>query len=356
MACKRTTPHIATAVRAGNLQTYTFASPKSGRKALTPSMTTRIYTSAYKDQPALTIESSKVIAQFLPQIGAKLCSLIFKPLALELLMQRPGPTYRMAPYDGDYVEQGECSGLDDMFPSIDRCYYECYPWQGTLIPDHGEVWSIPWAAAAQDQQIHLVTHGVRFPYRLEKWVSFANASTLHMAYRLTNLSPYPFDFIWAAHPMFVLEEGATLSLPGGIEKVVTVFSASNRLGRYGDEHAWPIATLADGSQRDLRQIAPKRTRDAEKYYIKGKLPAGWCELIYPQSKLTLRLEFPVAQVPYLGILPNEGGWQDLYNIFLEPATGPLDRLDVARLHGQHSTVEGGGSYEWYLAIVLSASH
>ncbi|MCX6042569.1 MAG: hypothetical protein NTV69_15725 [Caldilinea sp.] len=178
----------------------------------------------------------------------------------------------------------------------------------------------------------MVTHGVRFPYRLEKWVSFANASMLHMAYRLTNLSPYPFDFIWAAHPMFVLEEGATLSLPGGIEKVVTVFSASNRLGRYGDEHAWPIATLADGSQRDLRQIAPKRTRDAEKYYIKGKLPAGWCELIYPQSKLTLRLEFPVAQVPYLGILPNEGGWQDLYNIFLEPATGPLDRLDVARLH------------------------
>ena len=55
------------------------------------------------------------------------------------------------------------------------------------------------------------------------------------------------------------------------------------------------------------------------------------------------------------MLPNEGGWQDLYNIFLEPATGPLDRLDVARLHGQHSTVEGGGTYAWHLAIALSAS-
>lgn len=74
-----------------------------------------------------------------------------------------------------------------------------------------------------------------------------------------------------------------------------------------------------------------------------------------QSNLTLRLEFPVEQVPYLGVLPNEGGWQDLYNIFLEPATGPLDRLDVARLHGQHSTVAGGGTYEWHLAIGLSAS-
>ena len=143
--------------------------------------------------------------------------------------------------------------------------------------------------------------------------------------------------------MFVLEEGATVRLPAGVEKIVTAFSASGRLGGYGDEHAWPLATLADGTQRDLRQIGPKRTQDAEKYYVKGKLPAGWCELTYPQSQLTLRLEFPVEQVPYLGVLPNEGGWQDLYNIFLEPATGPLDRLDVARLHGQHSTVEGGGT-------------
>lgn len=96
-------------------------------------------------------------------------------------------------------------------------------------------WSIPWAASVQDDQLHLATHGVRFPYRLEKWISFSSASTLHIAYRLTNLSAYAFDFIWAAHPMFVLEKGATLALPTGIGKVVTAFSASGRLGGYGGE-------------------------------------------------------------------------------------------------------------------------
>ena len=316
-------------------------------------MNTKIYPSTYKDQPALTIESPQVVAQFLPHIGAKLCSLVYKPAALELLIQRPGDHYKLAPYDGDYVEQGECSGLDDMFPAIDRCYYEGYPWQGTPIPDHGEVWSIPWSVTTEAEQLHMATHGVRFPYRLEKWISFSGPAALHMAYRLTNLSPYPFDFIWAAHPMLVLEEGAELRLPEGIEKVVTAFSTSGRLGRYGDEHTWPLAAMADGTQRDLRQIGPKRTRDAEKYYVKGKLPAGWCELTYPQNSLVLRLEFPIEQVPYLGVLPNEGGWQDLYNIFLEPATGPLDRLDVARLHGQHSTVAGGSIYAWHLTLKLS---
>lgn len=321
-------------------------------------MDTRIYPSTYKDQPALTLESPQLIAQFLPHIGAKLCSLVYKPSGLELLIQRPNAEYRVAPYGGDYVEQGECSGLDEMFPAIDRCCYERYPWQGTPIPDHGEVWSIPWQAAVAGERLHLATYGVRFPYRLEKWVSLtssaAGAATLHQSYRLTNLSPYEFDFIWAAHPMFVLEEGAELRLPAGVEKIVTAFSFSGRLGSYGDEHAWPLAVLADGAQCDLRRLNPKRTRNAEKYYVKGRLPEGWCELTYPQSGLVLRLEFPVSQVPYLGILPNEGGWQDLYNIFLEPATGMLDRLDVARLHGAYSTVAGGGTYAWSLAISLAA--
>lgn len=62
---------------------------------------------------------------------------------------------------------------------------------------------------------------------------------------------------------------------------------SGRLGSYGDEHAWPLANVADGKRRDLRQIGPKSTLDAEKYYVKGKLPAGWCELTF----------FPTANWP-----------------------------------------------------------
>jgi hypothetical protein len=84
-------------------------------------MQTRVYESTYKDQPAVTIESDNIAAQFLPGIGAKMASLRYKPLDLELLVQRPGVAYLTQPYDGDYVA-GECSGFDDMFPTIDACY------------------------------------------------------------------------------------------------------------------------------------------------------------------------------------------------------------------------------------------
>ncbi len=324
----------------------------------------KVYESRYKDQPAITIESEKVRSQFLPGVGAKIASLVYKPAATELLVQRPNEKYLLAPYDGDYVAQGECSGFDEMFPSIDRCFYEGYPWRGTPIPDHGEVWSIPWACTIEERRpvsgrnrvsecLHFTVHGVRFPYRLEKWASFADDETLHSDYKLTNLSPFDFDFMWAAHPMFILEQGAELQLPAGVEKVVTTLSFTGSFGRYGDEFAWPIATLADGTALDLRRIRSKAARDAAKYFVKGRMPAGWCALTYPRSGFTLRLDFPVEQVPYFAVLPNEGGWQDLYNIFLEPATASFDRLDVARVRGECSTVRAGATYEWYLDMRLA---
>jgi hypothetical protein len=315
-------------------------------------MTSAIRPSRYKDQSAVTLESETIAAQFLPGIGAKLCSLIYKPAGTELLVQRPAETYQLAPYDGDYVTQGECSGCDEMFPSIDRCFYEGYPWRGTPIPDHGEVWSVPWAFAEADGRLHFATYGVRFPYCLEKWVSFADDATLHTDYRLTNLSGFGLDFMWAAHIMLNLEEGATLSLPDDVRKIVTALSFDDSLGRYGDEFEWPVATLPDGRRRDLRRMQPRTAQDVAKYFVKGRMPEGWCALTYPVSGFALRLGWPVAQVPYLAVLPDEGGWQDLYSIFLEPATASFDRLDVARVRGECSTVRAGATYEWHLSIHL----
>jgi hypothetical protein len=327
-------------------------------------MSFTIRPSLYKDQPAIRLESETIAAEFLPETGAKMCSLRYKPANLELLLQRPNEQYRLASYDGDYVTQGECSGFDEMFPSIDRCFYEGYPWRGTPIPDHGEVWSIPWTTTIEEhkpvagdtrayESLHFTVHGVRFPYQLEKWVAFVDDATLRTDYRLTNLSGFDLDFMWAAHMMLNLEDGATLTLPDGVDKIITALSFDGSLGHYGDEFAWPIATLPDGRRRDLRRMQPKMARDVAKYFVKGKMPEGWCKLTYPRSGCELRLSWPVEQVPYFALLPDEGGWQDLYSIFVEPATASFDRLDVARVRGELSTIKARSTVDWHLAIQLA---
>ncbi len=315
-------------------------------------MNASIFHSRYKDQPAITLETSRVLAQFLPEQGSKLASLIYKPRNYELLVQRPAAQYRTQPFDGDYVA-GECSGLDDMFPTIDTCFYDRFPWEGVKMADHGEVWGLTWRYDIEGGRLHFVTHGVRFPYQIEKWVSFTSENILHLDYRLTNLSPFDFDFLWAAHMMINLEEGVELVMPPGISTIAHTFSMGGPFRQYGEECNWPVARQTDGTIIDLRHIRPKSTRQAYKYYVKDRLPEGWCGLRYPRSDFSLALSFPVEQVPYLGVLPNEGGWQDLYNIFLEPCTATFDRPDVARYRKEDSTLPAHSALEWYLNITLA---
>jgi len=160
------------------------------------------------------------------------------------------------------------------------------------------------------------------------------------------------SYSFASHTMLNLEDGAQLALPDCVRKVVIALNFDGSLGRYGDELDWPVAALPDGRCRDLRRLQERTAHTAVKYFVKGLMPEGWCTLTYPVSGFVLRLDWPVEQVPYLAVLANEGGWQDIYSIFLEPATASFDRLDVARVRGECSTVKARGVYEWHLNMRL----
>jgi hypothetical protein len=315
-------------------------------------MSQQIYESRYKDQPAVSLESDEVRVQFLPGIGAKMASLVYKPRDFELMVQAPGTEYLMQPFDGDYVA-AECTGFDDMFPTIDQCFCDQEPWKGAKMADHGEVWSLPWQLEADGDRLHFSVHGVRFPYRLEKRIGFPDASVLRLDYCLTNLSPFDFDFVWAAHMMINIDEDTELVLPDGVQRIIGTFDLSGQMGGYGDEFAWPIGTLPNGDQKDFRLLEPESAKSAYKYYVKGRLPEGWCGLRYGASDFSLDLSFPADQVPYLGVLPNARGWRDYYNIFLEPCTTSFDRPDVARYRGETATLKGHSIYEWHLDIALT---
>lgn len=313
----------------------------------------RVRKSRYKDQQSVTLESDALVAEFLPGFGSKMCGLVYRPLDRQLLVQRPGAAYRVAPYDGDYVGQGECSGMDDMFPTIDRCFYERFPWRGVEIPDHGEVWSLRWDCAVEGTALRFSTRGVRFPYRLEKRVSFRDARTLRFAYRLTNDSDHEFEYFWAIHPMILVEEGVEVVLPPGVRKVVTAFSSTGELGRWGDEFDWPVATLPDGRRLDLRPVRAPSAGQMNKYFVGERLAEGWCALRYRRSGFTLRFSFPAGKIPYCAVLPNEAGWNGHHSVFLEPATARADRLDVARLRGEQAVVGPRASTGWEFELSVA---
>jgi len=235
-----------------------------------------------------------------------------------------------------------------MFPTISRCFYEEEPWSGTEIPDHGEVWSLPWEYELSEKEVIFSVKGVRFPYALQKSVSLEE-STLHQQYSVVNQSDADFDYIWAAHPLFNTSEGMKLIVPQDSHSIVNAVP-SNRLGSYGRTYAFPDAKLDDGSIFDLSSVPKKNSSDYQKYWFLGKVKQGWCSLHNPHSRLNIDMNWPAEEVPYLGVWVNEGAWAGQYNIAPEPATGAMDRVDFSKMWGMGSLLKSGEIKKWRLSI------
>jgi hypothetical protein len=303
----------------------------------------------YKDEEAVIIENDKIKVILLPGWGSKLASIVYKPLGRELLWQNPGDVYRKTTY-GDCYENGEMSGLDEMFPTISRCNYEGYPWTGAEMPDHGEVWSIPWDYEIENDVVKLWVYGVRFPYKLEKTIFIEN-DCVYLKYKATNLSGFNFDFIWAAHPLFNAFKGMEFIVPSEMNTVVNSV-AGPRLKEYGSFYNFPVAELSDGMEFDLNLVPERNDYGYQKYYFSGKVTDGWCILFNPEASLNIGMRFPKEIVPYLGMWVNEGGYEGQYNIAPEPATGGMDRVDFAKMWGMNSVLYAHESIEWYLDIPI----
>ncbi|MEO5893485.1 MAG: hypothetical protein ABIQ31_24745 [Ferruginibacter sp.] len=305
--------------------------------------------SKYKNKDSIVLENASIRAEFLPDPGGKMVSLINKKTGYEYLLQRGNEVYLDQPFDGDFVK-GECAGFDDMFPTIDVCGYENEPWKDVKMADHGEVWSLPWHYELKNDALYLSVDGVRFPYTMEKNVCFIGENSIRVDYTLTNNSAYDFEFLWAGHLMINMEEGMRVVVPGDCKQAITILTNTGR--EFGELQDWPDFKDGDGNIYRADISRPENVKGFEKYYFNNKLADGWCRLEYPGNENKLTIAFPVDTVPYLGLLMNEKGWDNLYNIIVEPCTICYDRPDVAKKHGQVSKVAGFGKYNWYVHLTI----
>ncbi len=305
----------------------------------------------HKNVNAIRMESQSIAVTLLPGSGAKVQSIFDKKAGREILLQSDRPDFRMAAY-GDPFPRGDLSGFDEVFPTIDECFYPSGPWKGTLIPDHGEVWALPWDFSIEGDRVRLWVNGIKFPYRLEKTVEFIRDDCFRMSYRVENLSCFDLYSIWCPHPFFKVEDPSThVILPPSVKQVISTCPLENKLGAYGSIHSWPITRLENGSSYDISDVKdPPYPEKCEKFYSVQTPEEGWCALQNRISGYTVGLSYPVSQLPYLGVW--EGIIDDTYVTALEPVTGALDRLDLAILAGKAGFIQAGSSVEWYLNITL----
>ena len=317
---------------------------------------TRIRNTTYRGEPAIQLENGVIRAVVLPNRGAKTASLALRSrrggdYSLEGLAQPVAECYNRPVRYGTVFEGEDGTGIDDMCPTIAPCTLCTFPWVGTGLPDHGELWALPWQAELSKGTLRCSVHGIRIPYSLTKTVCLRHNS-LGVAYRAENHCPFPLPFQWTAHAILAVAPGSRLIVPAGMDRIINSYPG-NRFSEAGREYPFPRPHPE--SDFDLTRIPEPNTNGAQKYWFAAPVVEGRCGLSNPVSGVTTTIRFTRETLPYLGIWINEGGWKGYYNVGIEPSTSILDDPVTASAFGTNPVLHPRATVEWQIWIELEQS-
>lgn len=306
----------------------------------------------YKGLDAWTLENDALRLTFLPGYACKMASLINKKTGREWLFQSNNDTLHVPEYGASFAEY-DSSGFDEVFPSIDACPYPDGSWHGMPIPDHGEVWAMPWESihSPDDLAAKAIVQSQTLPYVFSKNIMLRNNEVL-FEYRVENTSDEDFKFIWTPHCLLACSPATRLLIPENLTEVMTVEHSSKRLGPWGTRHAYPQTTDIHGLKMDLAATEPRTVRNCEKFYFTQPNTAGWCGIEHTDTGEKLIYTYDADKVPYLGVWKTQGGYRGDYNLALEPCTGVYDDLYVASKIRRIAVVGPKGTYEWTFKMTV----
>jgi galactose mutarotase-like enzyme len=304
----------------------------------------------------LTLENDELRVQVWPEVGGKISSVQYVPGKHEFLLQpsQPAEPYRIPGYGAPFKDFN--SGFDECLPTVAACRYPGGNFTGEL-PDHGEVWSVPWGWQCSGESIELRCRGTHLPFVFEKTLRLKHSRIL-ISYTLQNTSAQDVYWLWSAHPLLSVRPGDRILLPPEVKQLFVDQSHTGRLGTFGNCCNWPLATGKDGAVYDLSRLEAVTAGTAEKYFT-PRLSQGWCALDSPSAGYSICYRFDPAKVPFVGIWVNQGGWPPNailphYTVALEPSNGAPDSLEKAAELGQANILGGWQIGKWDLEIELQA--
>lgn len=296
--------------------------------------------------PALSLESERLRVVVLPNLGAKIVSLFDKAHGREWLVGPMRPL-KQTTYGADFVSQ-DMSGWDEMLPTIVAC-----EWEGVPLPDHGEVWSIPWQIERAGEMLVCEVAGVARPYRFTRRAELVAAGTLELGYTLVNQGKGAAPFLWAAHPQFAVDEQTRISLPGEVTRVVNVIEGDPAWGKAGEVCDWPRAVDRNGQAWQLDRVGPAANRACRKFYSPPEQAEGWAALMDEKLGCQMRLEWPAEVVPYLGVWVDEGMYNSAPVVALEPSNGYYDSLERAVENRRVLWLAPGETATWTVRVTVA---
>lgn len=286
----------------------------------------KISQSQYKNIFAIRLETEKYVALVLPSEGGKIVSFQDKKRGKEYLLQNSSTEYLHVGLTDDF-EKGECSGFDDMFPTIDPVQID-----GKYYPDHGEVCRVPFSYEIKDDKLILSYKSLAIGYLYQKVLEEGEHGELCIAYQITNVSDFPLSSLWAGHCLIQIEQGGNIVVPFNEGDIIDcVYDSQRRLD------TWERLQL---KKEYITTLWTEKKR-AIKWYFPEKCQYGFMGYQYPQGDVFM-MEFDKNKLPYIGIWIDYGMVNGNVCVGLEPCTLGYDTVINAAQHHQTDVIEPKG--------------
>lgn len=311
-------------------------------------MTVRIDTDwVYRDIRTIIVENELLKAVIMPDLGAKIWQITYKPKGRDLLWQNPRLKPRQLPFHTLYDDQF-FGGWDELFPNDTPENLG-----GELYPDHGEIWTLPWQYAVlkcepDEAVIKLWVETPISACRVEKTITLkAGEAKLRFEHRISNQASTELPYLWKLHAAMKIDEFTRIDLPA--DKVYVDDFGTPRFGSTGRTYTWPYVE-EQGERFDMRK-ALSATSGVGEFQYAIDTTAGWCALTDTKEQIGFALSYDKSAFPHCWLFASYGGWRGLNTVVLEPCTGyPVSVNDGIR-QGTHKKLAPGET----LSCVVVAS-
>jgi len=292
----------------------------------------------YRGLRVVSVENRFLRLVILPEAGAKLWQITYKPHDADLLWNNARVAPARLPLNSGYDDVWS-GGWDELFPNDEIAVIH-----GDTYPDHGELWTGRWEA---DPFSNRDEAGVRLTFvtpissiRVEKTIILREGdSRIYFAHRFTNLGRVPFPFLWKLHPAMEVSPHHRLDFPA--MRVLLEPAFPGTLAGASQENIWPHVRIGP-REIDLRCIPPATARQL--YFFYGaEMEAGWCALTNTATGLACGWRFDSAVFPCCWLFATYGGWRNHNVAVIEPCTGYPLNFEAMQAAGRHQTLAPGES-------------
>lgn len=282
------------------------------------------------------LEAEGIALTMMPERGGKITSLVDTDRGREWLEQADGTLVGPADVEKSF-DEGDMSGWDEMMPTISACRY---PGATLELPDHGELWRVPWEVTRQSSSsVSTRVNGKVLPYLFERTLTLDNRR-VRVEYRVST-SDDDLRFLWAAHPLFALQPGTKVVVDNGSSSFEQVHDDGARTSVSWPDSGVVIADVSDAGQ-------------GQKFFTRALSEIVVASLTDPDGT-QLTLDWRGSQIPWTGLWLDNCSLSRRPVAAIEPTSAPDDSLEAASLAGQSWMVSPGLAKHWSFELSVSDS-